>query len=76
MKNKKGGIMYKVPVELKRSMRRVGMTTHDVACLLVEPPGTTAGRLNGYLPLTAEQKALIEQQLAQSEREQLAATAA
>ena len=43
--------MYEVEFELKKRIRRAGLTVREIAQALQEPPGTVAGRLNGFLPL-------------------------
>ncbi len=44
--------MYEPDKKLKTEMREAGVTAREVANFLNEPPGTTTGRLNGWIPLS------------------------
>lgn len=52
-------MQYQPEDEIKARMRRVGLTTRDLANLLQEPPGTVGNRLNGYIPLLFNQRRAI-----------------
>ena len=45
-------MVYEQSNDLKTKLRMKKIRTLDVAHFLHEPPGTTASRLNGYIPLT------------------------
>jgi len=51
--------MYEPDKVLKDLIRRAGLTTRDIANVLNEPPGTVAGRLNGWLPLVYSKRKAI-----------------
>lgn len=65
-----GAPVYDVENELKLRARRAGLTTRELAGILNEPPGTTCGRLNGFLPLSFSQrkKLIVGIEKAESER--------
>ncbi len=52
-------IAYTVETELKQRMRRAGLIVRDLAVALQESPSTTNNRLNGYAPLSGEQRRII-----------------
>ncbi len=50
---------YSKEDEIKARMKRVGLTARDIANVLNEPPGTVSNRLNGFIPLTFNQRHAI-----------------
>jgi DNA-directed RNA polymerase specialized sigma24 family protein len=59
---------YTAEQEIKTRMKRVGLTTRDIANLLGEPPGTVGSRLNGFIPLYFNQRRAILEKLIQEEK--------
>lgn len=49
-------------------MKRANLNARDLAIALSEPPGTTSGRLNGWLPLNEDQVSIIMDRIKTAER--------
>ncbi len=64
-------MVYQIEVKLKKQAKAAGLTTRDLANALNEPPGTTGGRLNGFLPLSGGQRLKIQRAIEQAEKEQI-----
>lgn len=56
-------MQYRIEGEIKARMKAVGLNIRDLANLLHEPPGTVGNRLNGYIPLTFNQRRAILEHL-------------
>jgi transcriptional regulator with XRE-family HTH domain len=54
---------YSVESEIKARMKAVGLTARDLANILREPPGTVSNRLNGFIPLSFNQRRAIVEKL-------------
>ncbi len=65
-------MQYKVEDEIKSRMKAVGLTVRDLANMLHEPPGTIGNRLNGYIPISFNQRrAILERLRVEESRKQL-----
>jgi len=63
---------YQVEDEIKARMKVVGLTARDLANVLHEPPGTVSNRLNGFIPLSFNQRhAILEKLRVEEERKRL-----
>jgi len=58
---------YVVCHEFKSRMKKVGLTTRDLANVLEEPPSTIGNRLNGFMTLSPEKREAIEEVLCMAE---------
>lgn len=56
-------MQYRIEAEIKARMKAVGLNIRDLANVLHEPPGTVGNRLNGYIPLTFNQRRAILEHL-------------
>lgn len=59
-------MLYEKQTGLILGLRGCGLGIRDVANALGEPPGTVSGRLNGYLPLTPENRIAILKLIAEA----------
>lgn len=63
-------MVYKIEDELKARMKRVGLTSRELANVLREPPTTVRSRLNGFMPLHTNHRRAILEELRRAEDEQ------
>lgn len=61
--------MYAKRGDLIDRRNRAGLTNRELAAALREPPGTTAGRLCGFAPLTPQQEGVIVSTIENRERQ-------
>jgi hypothetical protein len=61
---------YKTETELKARLRCAGLSVKVPASWLGKPPSTVANWLNGWAPMPAEYRVIIESRLAEIERSQ------
>jgi hypothetical protein len=69
-KNAKGATMNRPEFEIKEQIRLAGLQMRDVAAHLEMPYGTLASQLNGFAPLSYENRRKIEILIVSAETKQ------